>query len=287
MTMTVCAPTGRCRRRSNQTPIWPAPRRCVGGRTARIAKRRGGCIRGGSKRPSPVTQRLRQSLRGIWMRPMIRCTANRKVRAFPSTTGRTVSCRCPCSAANAWDRTRRVIVKAEHTDPCRNPRFVVTNLTGDAPSLYDDLYCAHGEMENRIQEQPLGLFADRTSCHGCCSAVWMETLRRIGWAGTELACAPCSTIRLQLLKIGAVRVRDTRRVRFLLASRYPHQELFATVGWGAWQAGSHYRCCPRHGKQQGLGVVSSLTTKSIATLSTKPLQHTKSLQTYCSARLMQ
>jgi len=143
-------------------------------------------------------------------------------------------------AAHTWDRARRVIVKAEHTDQGRNPRFVVTNLTGDAQTLYDELYCARGEMENRIKEQQLGLFADRTSCHGWWANQWrlllsglaytlMETLRRIGLAGTELARAQCGTIRLKLLKIGAVLVRNTRRVRFLLAASYPHQELFATV----------------------------------------------------------
>jgi len=143
-------------------------------------------------------------------------------------------------AAYTWDQARRVIVKAEHTDQGRNPRFVVTNLTGDAQTLYDELYCARGEMENRIKEQQLGLFADRTSCHGWWANQWrlllsglayslMEALRRIGLAGTELARAQCVTIRLKLLKIGAVLVRNTRRVRFLLAASYPHRELFATV----------------------------------------------------------
>jgi hypothetical protein len=143
-------------------------------------------------------------------------------------------------AAHTWDRARRVIVKAEHTDQGRNPRFVVTNLSGDAQALYDAVYCARGEMENRIKEQQLGLFADRTSCHGWWANQWrlllsglaytlMETLRRIGLVGTALARAQCATIRLKLLKIGAVLVRNTRRVRFLLARSYPHQELFATV----------------------------------------------------------
>lgn len=143
-------------------------------------------------------------------------------------------------AAQTWDRARRVIVKAEHTDQGRNPRFVVTNLTGDAQTLYDDVYCARGEMENRIKEQQLGLFADRTSCHGWWANQWrlllsglaytlLEALRRIGLAGTELAHAQCSTIRLKLLKIGAVLVRNTRRVRFLLAASYPYRELFAMV----------------------------------------------------------
>lgn len=143
-------------------------------------------------------------------------------------------------AAQTWEKTRRVLVKAEHTDQGRNPRFVVTNLTGEAPSLYDEMYCARGEMENRIKEQQLGLFADRTSCHDWWANQWrlllsglaytlLETLRRVGLAGTELARAQCGTIRLKLLKIGAVLVRNTRRVRFLLAASYPYQELFATV----------------------------------------------------------
>jgi len=143
-------------------------------------------------------------------------------------------------AAHTWDRARRVIVKAEHTEKGRNPRFVVTNLDGEPQALYDQLYCARGEMENRIKEQQLGLFADRTSCHGWWANQWrlllsglaytlMEALRRIGLAGTELARAQCGTIRLKLLKIGAVLVRNTRRVRFLLAASCPYQELFATA----------------------------------------------------------
>jgi hypothetical protein len=143
-------------------------------------------------------------------------------------------------AAQTWDRARRVIVKAEHTDKGRNPRFVVTNRQGEAQWLYDELYCARGEMENRIKEQQLGLFADRTSCHGWWANQWrlllsslaytlLEALRRLGLAGTELARAQCGTIRLKLLKIGAVLVRNTRRVRFLLAASCPYQELFATA----------------------------------------------------------
>src|SRR6202051_1698781 len=69
------------------------------------------------------------------------------------------------SAAGTWDKTRGVLAKAEHTEKGSNPRFVVTNLETGAQTLYDDVYCARGEMENRIKEQQLGLFADRTSCH--------------------------------------------------------------------------------------------------------------------------
>ncbi len=107
-----------------------------------------------------------------------------------------------------------VLVKAEQTDKGRNPRFVVTYLRGEAQALYDEGYCARGEMENRIKEQQWGLFADRTSCHGWWANQWrlllsglaytlLETLRRIGLAGT---------IRLKLLKIGAVSLRDAPRV---------------------------------------------------------------------------
>ena len=67
--------------------------------------------------------------------------------------------------AHSWDRERRVIVKAEHSSMGSNPRYVVTNLEGDPGELYDRVYCARGDMENRIKEQQLGLFSDRTSCH--------------------------------------------------------------------------------------------------------------------------
>jgi hypothetical protein len=143
-------------------------------------------------------------------------------------------------AAQSWDKERRVLVKAEHTEKGSNPRFVVTNLQGEAQRLYDELYCARGEMENRIKEQQLGLFADRTSCHGwwanqfrlllsSCAYVLVERLRALALAGTELARAQVSTIRLKLLKIGAVVLRNTRRVRLLLSSSYPYQAIFARV----------------------------------------------------------
>jgi len=143
-------------------------------------------------------------------------------------------------AAQSWDRPRRVIVKAEHTDQGSNPRFVVTNLETEPQGLYDEVYCARGEMENRIKEQQLGLFSDRTSCHdwwanqfrlllSSCAYVLLETVRRLGLAGTELARAQAGTIRLKLLKIGAVVLRNTRRVRLLLSSSYPYQSIFAQV----------------------------------------------------------
>ena len=140
-------------------------------------------------------------------------------------------------AAGTWPRARRVIAKAEHTDKGENPRYVVTSLEGEAQEIYDQVYCARGEMENRIKEQQLGLFSDRTSCHSwwanqfrvllsAAAYVLMETIRRTGLVGTELARAQVTTIRLKLLKIGAVIVRNTRRIRLLFSSAYPHQELF-------------------------------------------------------------
>jgi hypothetical protein len=143
-------------------------------------------------------------------------------------------------AAGPWDRERRVIVKAEHTAKGSNPRYIVTNLSGAPKRLYDRVYCARGEMENRIKEQQLDLFADRTSCHrwwpnqfrllmSSFAYVLLETIRRLGLAGTELARAYVGTIRLKLLKIGAVILRNTRRTRVLMASAYPHPSLFFLV----------------------------------------------------------
>jgi hypothetical protein len=143
-------------------------------------------------------------------------------------------------AAGTWDKRRRIIVKAEHTAQGGNPRYLVTNLKAQPKYLYDRLYCARGEAENRIKEQQLDLFADRTSCHAwwpnqfrlllsSLAYTLLEALRRLGLNGTELANAYVGTIRLKLLKIGAVITRNTRRIRFLLASAYPYQDLFAQV----------------------------------------------------------
>ncbi len=140
-------------------------------------------------------------------------------------------------AARSWRAERRVIVKAEHAARGPNPRFVVTNLSGDAADLYEKLYCARGDMENRIKEQQLDLFADRTSAHewwanqfrlllSSLAYVLLETLRRVALAGTELARAQCGTIRLKLLKIGGVVVANTRRVRLMLSSAYPYKDVF-------------------------------------------------------------
>lgn len=143
-------------------------------------------------------------------------------------------------AANSWKYERRMIVKAEHSALGENPRYVVTNLPGDPQQLYEKVYCARGESENRIKEQQLCLFADRTSCMNwlpnqlrllLSSAAYtlLEALRSSALKGTHLARARCDTIRLKLLKIGAVIIRNTRRVRFLLSSSYPMQHLFLKV----------------------------------------------------------
>ena len=143
-------------------------------------------------------------------------------------------------AAGSWKCKRRIIAKIEHTSQGSNLRYVVTNLKGDGKSLYDDLYCARGEMENRIKEQQLDLFADRTSGHrgwpnqfrlllSSLADMLLEASRRLALKGTELANAYVGTLRLKLLKVGAVILRNTRRIRFLLSSAYPHQRLFLQV----------------------------------------------------------
>jgi hypothetical protein len=139
--------------------------------------------------------------------------------------------------AHSWDRPRRVIAKAEHTAHGPNPRYLVTNLQGEPQALYDEKYCARGEVENRIKEQQLDLFSDRTSCHAwwpnqfrlllsSLAYVLLETLRALGLAGTQLARAQAGTIRLKLLKVGAVVVRNSRRGRLWLSSAFPLQEVF-------------------------------------------------------------
>ena len=140
-----------------------------------------------------------------------------------------------------WDRPRRVIAKAEHNAHGPNPRYVVTNVAGEPQPLYDEVYCARGEVENRIKEQQLDLFSDRTSCHAwwpnqfrlllaALAYVLLEALRALGLAGTELAQAQAGTMRLKLLKVGAVVVRNSRRVRLWLSSAFPLQALFRHCG---------------------------------------------------------
>ena len=141
-----------------------------------------------------------------------------------------------------WDRERRVVAKAEHIDGKENPRFVVTSLKAEewaAKELYEELYCARGEMENRIKEQ-FSLFADRVSSEtmranqmrmyfSAMAYVLVCGLRRLGLKGTEMETAQAATIRTRLLKIGAqVRV-SVRRVYLAMAASYPWASLFAQV----------------------------------------------------------
>jgi len=139
--------------------------------------------------------------------------------------------------AGSWDCARRVIAKAEHGQKGSNPRFVVTTLKGDAKQLYDEVYCARGDMENRIKEQQLGLFADRTSCHAwwpnqlrlllsTLAYVLVDILRRLALKGSDWARRQASTLRVCLLKIGAVVVRNTRRVVVHLSSSWPGRDQF-------------------------------------------------------------
>lgn len=143
-------------------------------------------------------------------------------------------------AAASWDRPRRVIVKAEHNAQGANPRFIVSNEPGDPQMLYDEVYCQRGEMENRIKEQQLDLFADRTSCHrfladqsrlllSSAAYVLVQALRRTALRGTELEQAQVGTIRLRLLKVAARVVQSARRVVFHLASSYPYRRIFLEV----------------------------------------------------------
>jgi len=148
------------------------------------------------------------------------------------------------STKDTWSQERRVIAKAEHIDKGANPRFVVTTLSADevaAQELYEKIYCARGECpENRIKEQQLDLFADRTSTgkmwsnqlrlyFSSIAYVLLQTLRRTALAGTELEKAQCGTIRRKLLKIGAQIRVTVRKVWVSLSNSYAHAALFTRV----------------------------------------------------------
>ena len=143
-------------------------------------------------------------------------------------------------AAKTWDKKRKVIVKAEHTNMGKNLRYVVTNLSGKSKNLYEKVYCARGDMENRIKEQKLDLFADRTSCHewwanqfrlllASLAYILIEQLRSIVLKGTELAKAQVGTIRSKLIKIGAIVRRNSRRIYINLSSSYPYRNIFCSA----------------------------------------------------------
>ncbi len=144
------------------------------------------------------------------------------------------------STLKSWSRSRRIVAKAEWTGGDSNPRFVVTSLSrkeAEARYLYEKVYCARGEMENRIKECQLDLFADRTSSHtmranqlrlwfASMAYVLITALRRIGLKHTQFAQATCGTIRLKLLKIGALVTTSVRRVKIAMASGCPYAHEF-------------------------------------------------------------
>jgi hypothetical protein len=141
----------------------------------------------------------------------------------------------------SWSRERRVVGKAEQLRGKANPRFVVTSLSSErvrASTLYRKVYCARGDMENRIKEQQLGMFADRTSTATMRAnqlRLWIASLaytlvhelRRVGLQGSSLAKAQVGTIRTRLLKVSGLVKLSVRRVRIALASAFPHQGVFA------------------------------------------------------------
>lgn len=143
-------------------------------------------------------------------------------------------------AAKSWSHERRVVTRLEYGAQGTNPRFIVTNLEGEAVQLYDHLYCQRGEAENRIKEAQLDLFGTRASCSrfianqfrlllAALAYTLMQRLRALALQATELERASAATIRVRLLKIGAAILRNTRRVRVMLASHHPLRELFATA----------------------------------------------------------
>ena len=145
------------------------------------------------------------------------------------------------STLDSWSRRRRVVAKAEWTLQGANPRFIVTSLKAErlpARTLYEDIYCARGDMENRIKECQLDLYSDRTSAHTMRAnqlRLWLASfayvlicaLRRIGLAQTRLAQATCGTIRLKLLKIGAQVRICVRLIKIAMASACPYADEFA------------------------------------------------------------
>jgi hypothetical protein len=141
---------------------------------------------------------------------------------------------------STWSKKRRVVAKAEHLDKGANPRFVVTTLKKaeyGARALYEDVYCARGDMENRIKEQQMGMFAGRTSTHtlranqlrlwlSSLAFVLVSELRRVGLKSTALESAQSWTIRERLFKIGATVTVSVRRIVVAMATAYPWKEVF-------------------------------------------------------------
>jgi hypothetical protein len=142
---------------------------------------------------------------------------------------------------DSWSRSRRVVAKAEHLEKGSNPRFIVTSVPAEqigGQELYETIYCQRGEMENRIKECQLDLYADRTSAAtmranqlrlwlSSLAYVLVEAVRRLGLAGTEMANATAGSIRLKLFKIGAVVTVSVRRIKLAFASACPMKDVFS------------------------------------------------------------
>lgn len=178
-----------------------------------------------------LKKRIAKPLERVRRKSLVR---GRAVRTFKNLRYRT---------RDSWTRKRRVVAKAEHLVKGSNPRFVVTSLSKerfDARTLYEELYCARGDMENRIKEQQLDLFSDRTSTTtmrgnqlrlylSSLAYVLTNELRRVGLSFSKLASAYISSIRNKLFKIGALVEVTTRRIVIRFASGYPHADLFRRV----------------------------------------------------------
>ena len=183
-----------------------------------------------------------QKLRKIIGAEMQQATEQWKLSGKPARVFSDFSYQTKKTKRGGWDRQRRVVAKAERIEGKENPRFVVTSLKKEewaAPALYEKLYCARGEMENRIKEQ-FSLFADRVSTEtmranqmrlylSTMSYILMSGLRRLGLKETDLAEAQVSTIRTKLLKIGAQIRVTVRKVWVSMASSYPWQDLYQQV----------------------------------------------------------
>ena len=185
----------------------------------------------GMGKTSRLQRRVKKQMRRAWVEHKLTGKPARRFKSFMFRTEK------------SWSRKRRAVCKAEHLRRGANPRFLVTSLGNDqysAKTLYEDLYCARGEMENRIKAQQLELFASRVSTHWIASNqlrmyfstfayTLLECLRRSGLKGTRYYMAQCDTIRLMLLKVGTVIRTSARRISLSFSSFYPYADLFRHV----------------------------------------------------------
>lgn len=165
----------------------------------------------------------------------------RKAEKQYNRTGKKTKLYCELYyAAKPWDKRRRIIAKSEHNSQGPNRRYVITNIEAPGKYLYENIYCARGDMENRIKEQQLDLFADRTSCHNWWANQFrlllsslaytiLERFRALALKNTQFAKAQCGTIRLKLLKIGAVVRSNTRKIYVSLSNAYPYKSEFTII----------------------------------------------------------